>query len=86
VKNRSGKPDQRDRSDAGESLVGAEFEAVIGKVAHGGHCVTRYDARVVFVRHTLPGEKVRVRVTDGRAGDRFLLGDAIEASSRTSVS
>jgi len=78
VKDRSRKPDQRDRSDAGESLVGAEFEAVIGKVAHGGHCVTRYDARVVFVRHTLPGEKVRVRVTDGRAGDRFLLGDAIE--------
>jgi tRNA/tmRNA/rRNA uracil-C5-methylase (TrmA/RlmC/RlmD family) len=61
-----------------ESLVGTLFEAEIGKVAHGGHCVTRYDGRVVFVRHTLPGERVRVRVTQGREGDRFLLGDAVE--------
>jgi len=60
------------------SLVGTEFEAEIGKVAHGGHCVTRHDGRVVFVRHTLPGERVRVRVTRGREGDRFLLGDAVE--------
>ena len=60
------------------SLVGTQFEAQIGKVAHGGHCVTRYDGRVVFVRHALPGETVRVQVTDGRAGDRFLLGDAVE--------
>ena len=60
------------------SLVGRQFEAQIGKVAHGGHCVTRYDGRVVFVRHALPGETVRVQITDGRAGDRFLLGDAVE--------
>ncbi len=60
------------------SLVGTQFEAQIGKVAHGGHCVTRYDGRVVFVRHALPGETVRVQITDGRAGDRFLLGDAVE--------
>lgn len=59
-------------------LVGRQFEAQIGKVAHGGHCVTRYDGRVVFVRHALPGETVRVQITDGRAGDRFLLGDAVE--------
>ncbi|MEP7193360.1 MAG: TRAM domain-containing protein [Actinomycetota bacterium] len=60
------------------SLVGSLFEAQIGKVAHGGHCVARYDGRVVFVRHALPGERVRVQVTDGREGDRFLLGDAVE--------
>jgi tRNA/tmRNA/rRNA uracil-C5-methylase (TrmA/RlmC/RlmD family) len=59
------------------SLVGRQFEAPIGKVAHGGHCVTRYDGRVVFVRHALPGETVRVQITDGTAGDRFLLGDAV---------
>ena len=64
--------------DPRASLVGTQFEAQIGKVAHGGHCVTRYDGRVVFVRHTLPGETVRVQITDGRNGDRFLLGDAIE--------
>jgi len=64
--------------EARGSLVGSQFEAQIGKVAHGGHCVARYDGRVVFVRHALPGEKVRVQVTDGNRGDRFLLGDAVE--------
>ena len=60
------------------SLVGMQFEAEVGKVAHGGHCVTRFDGRVVFVRHTLPGETVRVQITDGGEGDRFLLGDVVE--------
>ena len=60
------------------SLVGRQFEAQIGKVAHGGHCVTRYDGQVVFVRHALPGETVRVQITDGRRGAHFLLGDAVE--------
>jgi tRNA/tmRNA/rRNA uracil-C5-methylase (TrmA/RlmC/RlmD family) len=70
--------DHDPRDDASASLVGARFEAQIGKVAHGGHCVTRYDGRVVFVRHALPGETVQVQITDGREGDRFLLGDAVE--------
>src|SRR5215468_12621482 len=50
--------------------------AVTG-VAHGGWCVAR-DAggRVVFVRHALPGERVRARVTDAAAS--FARADAIE--------
>jgi tRNA/tmRNA/rRNA uracil-C5-methylase (TrmA/RlmC/RlmD family) len=50
--------------------------AVTG-VAHGGWCVAR-DAggRVVFVRHTLPGEQVRARVTDATAS--FARAEAIE--------
>jgi len=64
--------------DGRKSLVGTQFEAQIGKVAHGGHCVARHDGRVVFVRHALPGETVRVQITDGNKGDRFLLGDAVE--------
>jgi len=78
------KPDEKPEvgpapgDDAGASLVGSQFEAQIGKVAHGGHCVARYDGRVVFVRHALPGERVRIQVTDGKRGDRFLLGDAVE--------
>ncbi len=73
-------PDQEQQPNDGtsSSLIGTQFEAQIGKVAHGGHCVTRYDGRVVFVRHALPGETVRVQITDGKAGDRFMLGDAIE--------
>jgi tRNA/tmRNA/rRNA uracil-C5-methylase (TrmA/RlmC/RlmD family) len=35
-------------------------------VAHGGHCVARHEGRVVFVRHSLPGERVIVRVTEDR--------------------
>jgi tRNA/tmRNA/rRNA uracil-C5-methylase (TrmA/RlmC/RlmD family) len=51
---------------------------VAGAVAHGGHVVARADGVVVFVRHALPGERVVVEITEGREGDRFLRGDAIE--------
>jgi len=40
----------------------------VGAVAHGGHCVARVDGRVVFVRHALPGERVRAVVTEDRHG------------------
>ncbi|WP_425309343.1 TRAM domain-containing protein [Ammonicoccus fulvus] len=49
----------------------------VGDVAHGGHCVARHDGRVIFVRHALPGETVRVRITD-TSHDRFWRGDAVE--------
>ncbi|MBX9244873.1 class I SAM-dependent RNA methyltransferase [Actinotalea ferrariae] len=50
----------------------------MGAVAHGGICVARHEGRVVFVRHTLPGERVRALVTDGREGARFWRADAFE--------
>jgi tRNA/tmRNA/rRNA uracil-C5-methylase (TrmA/RlmC/RlmD family) len=71
-------PSHDPNQDPRASLVGRQFVAQIGNVAHGGHCVTRHEGRVVFVRHALPGETVRVQITDGTAGDRFLLGDAVE--------
>jgi len=40
--------------------------------------VGRVDGRVVFVRHALPGERVRVVVTEGDEDSRFLRGDAVE--------
>ncbi len=55
----------------------------IGPVAHGGHCVARLDGRVVFVRHALPGERVRVRVTD-TGHDKFWRADAVEVLSASS--
>ncbi|MFC3687718.1 class I SAM-dependent RNA methyltransferase [Aquipuribacter hungaricus] len=53
-----------------------------GPVAHGGHVVARVgdapDGRVVFVRHALPGEVVRVRLTDAGEGRSFWRGEAVE--------
>lgn len=71
----------RARTPKGRSRVGERFEAVVGPIAHGGHCVVRLDApesRVVFVRHALPGERVVVEITEGTEGDRFWRGDAVE--------
>ncbi len=48
----------------------------VGPVAHGGSCVARLDGQVVFVRHSLPGGRVRIRVTD--TTKRFLRADAVE--------
>ncbi|MGZ9933913.1 class I SAM-dependent RNA methyltransferase [Streptomyces sp. NC-S4] len=60
------------------SLVGEEYEVEVGPVAHGGHCIARtVDGRVLFVRHTLPGEKVIARVTEGETDSRYLRADAI---------
>jgi len=52
------------------------LEVEIGQVAHGGHCVARHEGRVLFVRHALPGERLRVVVTDDQGGS-FCLADAI---------
>lgn len=53
------------------------LELVVGPPAHGGHCVARHDGRVVFVRHALPGERVRAVVTEDRGGP-FCRADAVE--------
>ena len=66
------------REAATEQLVGSEWVVDVGNIAHGGHCVARHEGRVIFVRHALPGERVRVRITEGRSQDRFLRGDAVE--------
>ncbi|MDN4481597.1 class I SAM-dependent RNA methyltransferase [Demequina muriae] len=50
----------------------------VGAPAHGGHCVARYEGRVVFVRHALPGETVRARLTESGADARFWRADAVE--------
>mgnify|MGYP000194457159 CR=1 FL=1 len=48
-----------------------------GPAANGGSCVARHDGRVVFVRHTLPGERVRAVVTED-AGGSFCRADAVD--------
>ena len=60
--------------------IGDVLEVAVGPVAHGGHCVARHgdDGLVLFVRHTLPGEVVRARVTEVGSQGRFLRADAVE--------
>ena len=53
-------------------------ELDVGPVAHGGHCVARHEGRVVFVRHALPGERVRAVGHRGHAKSSFLRADAVE--------
>ena len=48
----------------------------VGAIAHGGHCVAHLDGQVVFVRHTMPGERVRIKITE--RNKRFLRADAVE--------
>ncbi len=47
--------------------VGDVVELDVEKFATGGHCIARHEGRAVFVRHALPGERVRARVLDVRA-------------------
>ena len=72
--------------------MGERYDALVGPVAHGGHCVVRLPVlqegsslasaateveRVVFVRHTIPGERVTLEITEGTEGDRFWRADAV---------
>jgi tRNA/tmRNA/rRNA uracil-C5-methylase (TrmA/RlmC/RlmD family) len=77
VAERRRRPAGPPRPDRGGGWTGREFEVTVGPVAHGGHCVARHEGRVVFVRHTLPGERVVVRVTEDRQPG-FCRADAVE--------
>ena len=52
------------------------LELEVGSPAHGGSCVARHDGQVVFVRHALPGERVRAVVTERTKS--YLRADAVE--------
>ena len=62
---------------AGDGAETGLVELTAGEVAHGGWCVARDPGgRVVFVRHTLPGERVLARITDATA--KFARAEAVE--------
>jgi tRNA/tmRNA/rRNA uracil-C5-methylase (TrmA/RlmC/RlmD family) len=49
----------------------------VGSVGHGGICIAHApDGRAVFVRHALPGERVRVEITETRPS--YYRADAVE--------
>jgi tRNA/tmRNA/rRNA uracil-C5-methylase (TrmA/RlmC/RlmD family) len=68
----------REKAVRGRSLVGERYTVDVGPVAHGGHFVARHEGLVIFVRHTLPGERVVVEITEGDDRSKFLRGDAVE--------
>ncbi len=55
---------------------GDDVELEITNVAHGGVFVARFEGRVVFVPDTMPGERIRARITD-TIHDRFWRADAV---------
>ncbi len=56
--------------------AGDVLELTVGEAVHGGWCVSRQDdtGRAIFVRHALPGERVRATVTQTTA--RLVRADA----------
>ncbi|GAA2988668.1 tRNA/tmRNA/rRNA uracil-C5-methylase (TrmA/RlmC/RlmD family) [Microbacterium terrae] len=59
------------------SAPGETIDLDITGVAHGGVFVGRHEGRVVFVPDAIPGERVRVRLTD-TSKKSFWRGDALE--------
>ena len=57
-------------------VVGDTFEAIVEKVAHGGHFIVRHEGAVFFVRHGIPGEKCRIIITS--TGSSFNRADVLE--------
>ena len=72
-----GRPDDQPDPSRGRPR---ELTLAVGAPAHGGHCVARPvddpDGRVIFVRHALPGETVRARLTEMTS--RTWRADAVE--------
>ncbi len=53
------------------------LDLTVGEAVHGGWCVARAESgQVFFVRHALPGERVRAVVT--QTTSRFVRADAVE--------
>ncbi|MDI2034267.1 class I SAM-dependent RNA methyltransferase [Paenarthrobacter nitroguajacolicus] len=65
-------------TNGNQAVEGTEAVVTIGPIAHGGHFVARHDGRVIFVRHAIPGETVRVRLTDSGESSRFWRADVVE--------
>ncbi|MDQ0679018.1 tRNA/tmRNA/rRNA uracil-C5-methylase (TrmA/RlmC/RlmD family) [Arthrobacter pascens] len=64
--------------DSHAKETATELVLDIGPVAHGGHCVARHEGRVIFVRHGIPGETVRVRLTDAEESAKFWRADVVD--------
>ena len=75
---REGEPrvEHRERPVKTPVHVGEEAVVDIGPVAHGGHFIAHHSGHTVFVRHALPGERVRIAITD--VSSKIVRADAID--------
>lgn len=71
-------PQSQSTSQTPTAKEAVELVLDVGPVAHGGHCVARHEGRVIFVRHAIPGEKVRARLTDAGESAKFWRADVVE--------
>ncbi|MGG5751345.1 class I SAM-dependent RNA methyltransferase [Zafaria sp. Z1313] len=71
-------PEDPSAASRADAAGGAVVELRVGAPAHGGHFVARHEGRVVFMRHSLPGELVRARLRADDASARFWRADAVE--------
>lgn len=58
----------------------AEVEVLLERPAHGGASVARHEGQVIFVRHGIPGERARVRITQIGPKQRFVRADVVEVT------
>jgi tRNA/tmRNA/rRNA uracil-C5-methylase (TrmA/RlmC/RlmD family) len=56
--------------------TGDEVIVEVTAIAHGGHCIARHEGRVLFVRHAIPGERIRARIIE--ITKTFARADCIE--------
>lgn len=64
-------------SNAQERLkVGEVIQVQIGPVAHGGHFVARHNGQVIFVRHGITDELVKIKITS--VSSKIAHADVIE--------
>lgn len=64
-------------ADHDSGWLGVQFDIAVDRLGHGGVCVGRHEGRVVFVRHALPGERLRVQVTEDR-GKTFCRAEVVD--------
>jgi len=56
--------------------VGDIITLDIGTIANGGHFIARHNDQIIFVRHSITGERANVKIT--AVNSKFAFGDAVE--------
>lgn len=60
---------------AGDPQLGMEYEVTLGHIVPGGYVLAFIEGRTIFVRHGIPGERVRICVRE--VHKRFVRADVV---------